>query len=398
MNDKMKFNVDWLNIRLDGLESPEQFIDEFLQVFPDLTVAVRECGGVNFYKFAYNVPECGNSSIIFGYNVDENGEYLKEHKSTLPHGLMITVSGDGCRFLNYKKPNGLLEFCKLCAKFDYNVTRIDMACDFLDDTNSIVPMIQLWATQYYVDMEEKAYGLSCNMKKENLVTMTSVYDRMFKQLSYNVTVGQRDSRKGVMQLYNKRVEVENGRLSDIAEKTFEQYGVTDYWWRLEYRCKSFSPAVFENLLAKGVHAAFLCAMDVFGRFYIPKYADNNVSLCPTVDEWEEYRQELLIHLVELGEDTELIEIVSQPYIPADTVRVMKHCNRMAISLYKFFKLAALNPSWYRDVLNEGRRRYYSSTRNLAFENELLANYGFNVDPMVCISIPELEQISMDLVV
>lgn len=103
-----------------------------------------------------------------------------------------------------------------------------------------------------------------------------------------------------------------------------------------------------------------------------------------------------IHLVELGEEPELIELVSQPYIPADAVRIMKYSDRMATYLYKFFKLAALNPQWYQDVLREGRKRYLSNIRNLSFENELLSDYGFEVDPMVCISIPELEQISMDL--
>lgn len=394
MNDKMKFNVDWLSIRLDGLDSPEQFIEEFLQLFPDLTVAVRECGGVNFFRYAYNVPECGHSSIIFGYNVDENGEFLKEHTSTLPHGLMITVSGDGCRFLNYKKPNGLLEFCKLCSKFDYNVTRIDMACDFLDDTNSIVPMIQLWAYQYYMDIEEKAYGLSCNMKRENLVNINCVYDRVLKQLCNNITVGQRDSRKGVMQLYNKRVEVENGRLSDIAAQTFEQYGVTDYWWRLEYRCKSFSPAVFENLLAKGVHAAFLSAMDNFGRFYIPEYDAAHSTQCSTAAEWDSFREEITEYFVQFGE--ELVEIVSQPYIPVDVTRIMKYSARMSSYLYKVMQLAAYNPQWYNDIIKDGRIKALHNRRNLSFESELIDCYGFNVDPKVCISIPELEQVSMNL--
>ena len=297
MNDKMKFNVDWLSIRLDGLESPIDFCIEFEKLFPGVDVMVRPAGGINFYKNSYFVPAAGHSSILFCWNEDEDENYIKEHLSNVPHGLFVSVSGDGCRYLNSLKENGLLEFCKLCSKYDYHVTRVDINCDFLDDTNFVVPMIQLWACQYYMNIEDKQYGLSCNLKKENLVNFNRVYDKVTKNICDNITVGQRDSRKGVMQLYNKRVEVQNGRLSDIAKQTFEQYGVTDYWWRLEYRCKSFSPAVFENLLANGVHAAFLCAMDCFGRFYIPKYGEDHTSQNPSASEWENFRQEITEYFV-----------------------------------------------------------------------------------------------------
>lgn len=393
MKEKMKFNVDWLSIRLDGLDCPEDFVDEFLGIFPDLVVAVRPCGGVNFYKHAYNVPEAGHSSIIFGWNEDENGNYIKEEAYPTPHGLMITVSGDGCRFLNYKKQNGLYEFCKLCTKYDYNVTRIDVACDFLDKDNAIVPLIQLWAQEFYLDFDNRTYALACNMKKEGLVQRSIVYDKVLKQETFNVTVGKRDSRKGIMQLYNKRVEVENGRLSDIAAKTFEQYGVTDYWWRLEYRCKSFSKAVFENLLAHGVHAAFLSAMDNFGAFHVPQYES---SACDIIAiDWQAFIDEVTA-LIDSEDFIHLVQLVSQPYIPADATRIMKYSDRMSVYLYKFAMLGALNPSWYKDILDEGRARFLQNNRNLAFRNELRSDYGFDVFPDVSISIPELEQISMDI--
>ncbi len=97
-----------------------------------------------------------------------------------------------------------------------------------------------------------------------------------------------------------------------------------------------------------------------------------------------------------GEIIDLVELVSQPYIPADVTRIMKYSDRMASYLYKFVQLAALNPEWYQEILSEGRKRYLESNRNLAFRNEILKDYGFEVEPKVCISIPELEQISMDL--
>ena len=69
---------------------------------------------------------------------------------------------------------------------------------------------------------------------------------------------------------------------------------------------------------------------------------------------------------------------------------------MATYLYKVMQLAAYDPEWYLEILAEGRKRSLQNNRNLAFRNQLLSDYGFEVDPKVCISIPELEQISMDL--
>ncbi len=306
VNDKIKFSVDWLQVRIDDLESPEQFINDFMEIFPNVECIHRASGGVNFYKRAYYCPEVGPGGIIFGYNVDENGDFIssKVGYGTL-HGLSITVSGDGCRFLNSAIPNGFYCFVNLIARYNYNVSRIDMACDFLDDTNAIVPLIQLWAEQYYLDIDErqKCFGLQCGMHYENLVQKTLVYDPDYRQEAFNVTVGKRDSKKGVMQLYNKKVEIKKGRLSDIARDTYAQYGVTDYWWRLEYRCKSYSPTVFENLLKNGVYAAFLSSMDGFGRFYIPHYDKHNAALNITCVDWESFRQFIIgnldksIHLV-----------------------------------------------------------------------------------------------------
>lgn len=395
MNEKRKFSVDWLSIRLDGLNSPVDFCLEFEKVFPGVEIMQRPAGGINFYRNAYYVPAAGHSSILFCWNEDDNGDYLKEHIDSVPHGLFISVSGDGCRYLNSLKKDGLRAFCSLCSLYEYNVTRIDVACDFLDSDNGVVPMIQLWASQYYLDCD-KEYGLSCNMKKEGLVSKHYVYDRELKQETFNITVGSRDSRKGVMQLYNKKVEMENGRLSDIKDRTFQEYGVTDYWWRLEYRCKSFSEAVFQNLLKGGIIAAYLSAMDNFGRFYVPYYDDAHCSMDMTAPSWSEFELELTEYLAQFGEEAELIELVSQPYIPADVTRIQKYSDRMSSFLYKFAMLSAVNPSWYKRILSEGQKKFLENPRNLAFRNELRSDYGFDVFPEVDIFIPEVCQVNIEV--
>ena len=96
-----------------------------------------------------------------------------------------------------------------------------------------------------------------------------------------------------------------------------------------------------------------------------------------------------------GEHIDLVELVSQPYIPADVSRIMKYSSRMATYLYKFMQLAALNPDWYHEVLSEGRKRFLENNRNYSFRDELCKEYGFNPAPQVVVTLPMVNQISVD---
>ena len=363
--EKTKFSVDWLNVRLD-VSDLEHFILRFLKKF-NLSASdleVRSSGGVCFFENAYYLPAAGYSSVLFCYNEDENGRYLSESDFGRPGGLMISLSGDGCRYINSLIPEGMNEFVKLCSLFNYNCTRIDLACDFLDSNNRVVPLIQAFALNYYND--DYDIGLACNLKRENLVRINLEHDTFDGGYCPNVTIGSRASRKGTMQLYNKRLEVSRGRLSSIAEQTFKEYGVTDYWWRLEYRCKSFAQEVFTNLLEYGVLSAFACAMKNFGRFYNNRYGSDCAA--ETTEDWQvfsDWVMENAIHLVQL---------VAQPYVKTSVASTLHWCKHNSSLLYRVFQIALLQPNWFNELLQEGLEKHRGNPRYKPFEDDFQGTF------------------------
>ena len=302
--DSTKFSVDWLNVRLSVDEISVFFYDLCSYMDNSITMDMiqrRESGGVCFYKEGFYVPAAGYSSIVFAFNSDENGDIINDPAYSANYGLLVSVSGDGCRFLNSLCSNGLEKFIRFISQYDPHCTRIDLACDFLDKNNCIVPLVQAYAYTAY-DREHSQIDLNCDIRrKPGFCQLDMVYDDLLNDYTPNVTIGGRHSTKGTLQLYNKRIEMQQGRLSQIAEETFRSYGVTDYWWRLEYRCKSFAQPVFEALLDKGLINAFYNAACGFGDFVENSYSGSSINKCSLVDDWADFKnwleQECCIHLV-----------------------------------------------------------------------------------------------------
>lgn len=294
--ENTRFSVDWLNCRLDVLDL-EAFFDDFCASFRSADgetpitrddIKVRECGGVCFYKLGYYLPACGLSSVVFAYNLDSNGNLLCEPGYRVQYGVLVSVSGDGCRYLNSLIPDGMRVFMEFLTKYNPHCTRIDMACDLLDKDNGLVPLIQKYADCAY-DRENAEIDFTCNLqRKSGFCSAYLVYDEDFKCFTKNVQVGTRKSEKGLLRLYNKKVEIKSGRLANISDEIFKQYGVTDYWYRLEYVCKSFAPHVFDCVINKGVDKAYLFAMCTFGMFIENRYSGTNSDKCPVAVSWQEF--------------------------------------------------------------------------------------------------------------
>lgn len=297
------FSVDWLNVRIDVKDLDGFFMDLCLSlVDPDTGYApltrnmieVRSCGGVCFYKNAYYVPACGLSSLLFCFNTDSDGKLVTEwtKEQNLAHGVLVSVSGDGCRYIEDMFPGAMLKFCEILDRYNAHCSRIDLACDFLDKNNAIVPLVQLYGQQAY-DRDNASVDLNCGIhRKPGFCKLDLVFDPDSGKYETNVTVGGHASRKGTLQLYNKKVEMLQGRNRQFAKEIFAQMGVTDYWWRLEYRCKSFGDNVFRFLLKNGIISAYRYACSCFGNFVIPIYDSINIGRCPLSDDWSEYLEYL----------------------------------------------------------------------------------------------------------
>lgn len=310
--ENTRFSVDWLNCRLD-VRDLEDFFADFCSSFRSADgkapitrddIKVRENGGVCFYKLGYYLPACGLSSVVFAYNVDSNGNLLWEPGYRTNYGVLVSVSGDGCRYLNSLIPDGMRVFMEFLTKYNPHCTRIDMACDFLDKDNGVVPLIQKYADSAY-DRENAEIDFTCNLqRKPGFCTVFLVYDEDENIWTKNVQVGTRQSEKGLLRLYNKKVEIKTGRLSKVSDEIFKQYGVSDYWYRLEYVCKSFAPQVFDCVINKGADKAFLYAMCTFGMFVENRFV-SNISMSPVAVSWKEFYD--FIDLLETKSFTQLRE-------------------------------------------------------------------------------------------
>lgn len=361
LNKDFKVNVDWLNVRVD-VPDPFDFFEAFSDVFnlADDELQPRS-NGVAFYDCCFYIPSAGYSSVTFSYNNDDDGNFISDFSFGRPYGLLVSISGDGCRYLNSLIPNGMYEFIKLCNQWNCHCTRIDIACDFLSPDNKVVPLIQDFAMGYYTD---RTIGLACNLRDDNLVKIDLNYDKKAGELLPNVTIGTRGSKKGQLQLYNKRVEMETGRLSDIAEQYYKDYGVTDYWWRMEYRCKSFAPVVFANIIENGLMAGLLQAMQSFGRFYVYTYGQSGYK---DNEDWQDFYDFIAKNVIHL------VELVNQPYVKPSVISTLKWAEHNASLLYRLSLIMLQSPDYLHDILLKGEIKHKTNPRYRPFDDDF-SNY------------------------
>ena len=283
------FTVDWLNVRLD-CDNLDLLLTKICCSFPEIDIQdwqIRESGGVCFYKEAVYLSTLGYSSFVISFNRDLYGNIINSaEKRGTTYGILISLSGDGCRYINSLHKNGFVDLLKVFEPFNPRCTRIDTACDIFDKDNQLVPMLQTFC-DYAYDRENALVDFNCNLnRRPGWVTANLVYDDTVKDFTRNITIGGRNSTKGTLQLYNKRVEIEQGRLAEHKEAILEAMGNPEYWWRLEYRCKSFAQKVYDTLVQSGnIYQAFLCAAEEMGTFVIPYSTINNVSKAETCVEW-----------------------------------------------------------------------------------------------------------------
>lgn len=113
-----------------------------------------------------------------------------------------------------------------------------------------------------------------NMNRSNgYVRYMPVFDPDLGDFTNNVYIGDRTSTKGHCCVYNKKVEILTGRHKKRASEMFSDMGVTDYWYRVEYRAKSFTLAnsTFNKLLDDDSSA-----MDAF--YYLADHMFDFVNL------------------------------------------------------------------------------------------------------------------------
>lgn len=380
-----EFSVDWLNVRLDT-DNLSLVISKICAIFPEIDIqdfVKRPSGGVCFYNNGYYLATCGYSSVVLSYETDEYGCIVKEAtgRGNL-YGILVSVSGDGCRFINSLQDNGMYKFIKALECFHPHCTRIDVAMDIFDENNVIAPIIQEFCDCAY--SEVKSIDLNCNLqRKPGWVTANLVYDHVVCDFTRNVTIGGHSSKKGTLQFYNKREEILQGRHSLYSDALLNAKGDPLYWWRLEYRCKSFAQYVFDTLLSSGsIYSAFLCAVRHMGDFSIPLYSYNGLT---TSSEdclaWLSF----INWLEELNGNNTLFEsnsIVSVPYI-TDILDRNRAFNKGLVNSYVLHCLQlALDPEYKKEFVALCLQHLYCDTKLKKGLFELRRRYCYEADSAI----------------
>lgn len=379
--ENYSFSVDWLNCRLD-CDNLGLVISKLCATFPTLEVSDfvnRPSGGVCFYTRAVYLEKCGYSSVVLSYCTDDNGNIINECAGRgILYGILVSVSGDGCRYLNSLRDNGMYHFIKALEPFNPHCSRIDMAMDIYDSNNILVPILQKFCDNAYC--EDKEIDFNCGLhRRPGWVTANLVFDKNVNDFTRNITIGGRDCKKGTLQLYNKRVEVETGRLSSCSEYILNSVGDPDYWWRLEYRCKSFAQSVFDTLLTTGsVYTAYLCAVKSMGEFCVPVGVNISQSLdCVDWVLFLNFLDELSTGEISISRNS---SIVQTPYVNCVLEKVRNyHLNNIASNDTIHYLMLFLDKDYRKQVYGRMLSHLCRNGKLAPALDELRLRYGFKLE-------------------
>lgn len=387
--EKVAFSCDWCNIRVDvenrGLlwDALERSVEGFNR--NDLVALSK---GQNFYKETLTYAPAGYSAITFSFcpcEDDLNGMVINyvdpEHPCSV-RGILVSVSGDGCRYLQNLCDDGLKRFLSVCRSFPHRTTRFDVAMDLFDKDNPIVPLFQKFSQMAYEPEKGKdTIAIKGRINRcEGYCRRMPVWDFDLHAETDNVYIGDRTCAVGQVCVYNKKVEIRHGRLRKMAKSIYEDVGMTDnYWYRIEYRAKSLTrrpdlslaePALCA-FLDQGEEASFYYLADRLFVFINLIYDFDSINKCPIVDIWTDFLEWMAsyqnAHFVELPREGYF-------YVKPNFERLVRFYRRIASSLTYYEDLCSLIPSFRSEINNTGRRRRSDQRSKFAVIDSEIARF------------------------
>ncbi len=288
----LKFSIDWVTLRVD-CPNWNTFIDGFCSICNITDDLIIPCRPRNFYDYSYTVSSAGHS-IVFSHS--SAPEFLPQiHTSysdeCTQYGISVNISGDGCRWIDDIQENALCTFLRFCSQWNCNCTRMDVAMDIFEKNNPIYSTFERFFNDVGSDQRGHVDVCSLLRRSSGWISMTTNYDEQLREWSNNYVIGKRTA-CGMAVLYNKKLETLNGRLSHIAEELFDALGVTDYWYRLEYRAlnarlgnQCFNLAITSN----SAEEVFSFMVDELFTFVSAIYDVSHLGHCPVDQEWADFK-------------------------------------------------------------------------------------------------------------
>ena len=373
-----KFGMDWLNGVLPLTEVDEVFdaLESFSSKLKKSRWQLATTGKYN-YKVRYMLDN--KPFIQLMYNTGFYDAYglpglvaLNPDECNNPY-IFFSISGDGIRYLasiggEMTALNKLL--CYFYAN-GFKATRFDVYCDILDKKNEIVPLLKK-SFDYFICPQVSKPTLSTNMHRDrkNVKIMYS-HDDNGKRF-YNLQLGHHGSLFGMFRCYNKLVEVQDGRLAGFSSEILKQYGVSDYWYRLEYEIHEHAAACFNAAMQESCENGALSVQHIFcvaaEKMFTPvnfdsvgrKLADSTVQVV-----WTDFLQ-----LV--GLNPYFVYVGAVPYVLSDRKRMRENMQRLKGYFYAMLlEYDHWSDSARQEFLDEARLRFESQKKYNHFRDELV---------------------------
>lgn len=366
--DSLTFSIDWVNVTVD---CPDllKFVTEISEAcdldLEGFTPLAR--GGFHWYANSLSYAPSGYSAITLSYMLLDDGTVPIDCSVVKQHGIMVSISGDGCRYLDSHTENGLRKFLNVCRQYPHNCTRLDVAMDIFDKDNPIVPLFADFAKEAY-NPEPGHVAIKGNMvRKEGYVRWMPVWDTDFKEFTSNVYIGDRTSSKGHCCVYNKKVEVRNGRLANMAQQIFDSVGCTDYWYRCEYRAKNrvLANTSFEAACDGSPSDVFFYMADHLFTFVDQIYSLQNISKCDVNEVWSDF----MAWLENNAPNVHFVELTAVPYVEASVPRLVTWMKRNAAFVYNISLMQQRFPEFFSGLLDVGELKRQSSGRYVQFDEQ-----------------------------
>ena len=374
-----KFGMDWLNgvLPVSDVMSVFEMLEKFSSKLRFDRWTLLNSGR---YNYARRYALDGKMTIQLMYNPVSDKQGFTADMNHNNSGIFFSISGDGIRYL-HSLGGDVSALNKLLFYFyrnSFKASRFDTYCDILDDKNEIVPLIQE-AFEYVGNEQIGKPAISTYLRRTDKSALRKNFrsDRLFEDdgsVFYNCTLGHHGSTVGMFRCYNKRVEVADGRLSEMSSEVFKSYDVDDYWYRLEYEMhKENASACFNALMSRAEEEnSPLCFEDIFNSVYervftihIPTGFGRSVSRQPVSDIWASFGAELQansIHLVQFG---------GVPYIKCTLSRLGKNAHRICGYYYAIGQyLGTLSPDERRQFLEVARDKFENQPKYNLLRDEI----------------------------
>lgn len=239
VNTELKFSVDWLTVCVYATSLNEflEFMEQFLPVPQnDYWIPGRP---QRFYHYALNLNGQKIISLEFNFDPDlDDGDTIESRsQSGINRGILLNISGDGLRYLGSENFFKLIG--RLSDKWDSHYTRIDLACDFYNPENTVIPLI-LGAVENTLHERVGCPGI---VSRCHDLQLFNNKDKFNHTVSRSATIGKRGGR--FTRIYDKCLEQ---RLKPYNSKRIDE--IPDYWYRIELEVRPTTTYEEPNTIVK----------------------------------------------------------------------------------------------------------------------------------------------------